>query len=144
MLVLVSVCGETRSVSLGWMRCRVNGFLRPHVPRIPGKVSRSGLSLSPAVAFSAWQHMLGQCWCVTSPCFALRSPGFSISVSIVGASYKGPEVALLRQHPGIIYGALEMLGFGNVAGSPAKPSGPGVLWGGFHDNFLFLLSIFVS
>ena len=99
--------------------------------------------MSPGVAFSVWQHMRGQRWCVTFPSPALCSSGFCIGVTVC-ASHKGLEVALLRQHPGIMYGALEVLGFGNVAGSPTKASGPGVLWGGFYVNFLFLLSRFVS
>ena len=44
MLFLVSVCGETCSLSFGWMWCHVNGFLRRNVPCIPRKMSRSGLS----------------------------------------------------------------------------------------------------
>ena len=45
------------------------------------------------------------------------------------------EVSLHRQRPGIIYGALEMW-----QNSPAKPSGPGVLWGWLHDNGFYFFS----
>lgn len=98
--------------------------------------------MSPGVAFSVAACARPALVC-NFPSPALRSPGFCIGVT-VSASHKGLEVALLRQHPGITYGAPEVLGFGNVAGSPAKASGPGVLWGGFYENFLFLLSRFVS
>ena len=87
MLFLVSVCGETCSLSFGWMWCRVNGFLRPHVPRIPRRMSRSGPSLSPGVAFSVVACARPALVC-NFPSPALRSPGFCIGVT-VSASHKG-------------------------------------------------------
>ena len=136
-----SIRGETCSL-FGWMCCRVNGLLGPDAPHVPRKMSRSGLS---SVPWCGVQRLAAHAWPALLCDFPFSHAAF---IRFLCQCYcmcliRGSGATLLRPHPGVIHGALEILGFGDVAGSPAKPSGSGVLWGGFYENFLSLLSRFV-